>query len=53
VVVIATPCDLAALIDIRKPVVRAGYDYAETGDPSLRTVVNEFLGRAGLAGAKA
>ena len=48
-VVIATPCDLAALIDIRKPVVRARYDYAETGEPSLRAVVGEFLGRTGLA----
>lgn len=48
-VVIATPCDLAALINIRKPVVRARYDYAETGEPSLRAVVGEFLGRTGLA----
>ncbi len=52
VVIVATPCDLAALIDIRKPVVRARYEYAETGEPSLGAVVDDFLGRADLAGAK-
>jgi predicted GTPase len=45
VVIVATPCDLAALIDIRKPVVRARYDYAETGEPSLHAVVSAFLDR--------
>jgi predicted GTPase len=53
VVVVATPCDLAALIDIRKRVVRARYEYAEAGEPSLRAVVDKFLDRTDLARAKA
>jgi predicted GTPase len=51
-VVIATPCDLAALVDIRKLVVRARYEYAETGEPSLGAAVDEFLCRTGLAGTE-
>jgi predicted GTPase len=43
VVVSATPCDLQALIDINKPVVRARYEFAETGEPSLGQVVKDFL----------
>jgi predicted GTPase len=47
VVVIATPCDLTALIDIRKPVVRARYEYSETGEPSLASLIDSFLCRPG------
>jgi hypothetical protein len=43
VVVSATPCDLQALIDINNPVVRARYEFAETGEPSLGQVVKDFL----------
>ncbi|MDH3667690.1 MAG: cyclic 2,3-diphosphoglycerate synthase [Paracoccaceae bacterium] len=52
-VVIATPCDLAALIDIRKPVVRARYEYEALGEPSLTGLVDGFLARlaAGQAGS--
>ncbi len=43
VVVSATPCDLEALIDINKPVVRARYEFAEAGEPGLGNVVQDFL----------
>jgi predicted GTPase len=43
VVVSATPCDLAALIDINKPVIRARYEFAEVGKPGLGGVVESFL----------
>ena len=43
VVVSATPCDLEALIDINKPVVRARYEFAEVGEPGLGKVVKDFL----------
>ena len=43
VVVAATPCDIAALIEIDKPVIRARYEFAEIGEPSLTSLVEEFL----------
>ena len=43
VVVAATPCDLGALIDIDKPVVRARYEFAEAGDSSLGAYVDGFV----------
>ena len=43
VVVAATPCDIAALIEIDKPVIRARYEFAEIGEPSLSSLVEEFL----------
>jgi predicted GTPase len=43
VVVSATPCDLGALIEINKPVVRAHYEFAEAGRPGLGDLVEEFL----------
>ncbi|MCK6554802.1 GTPase [Candidatus Binatia bacterium] len=46
VVVSATPIDLAALIALDRPVVRARYDYADAGDPTLASVVEEFLARS-------
>jgi predicted GTPase len=45
VVVSATPMDLAKAIDIRKPVVRALYDFAEAGQPTLARLVDDFLER--------
>ncbi len=44
VVVAATPCDLAGLISIDKPVVRARYEYSEAGEPGLGSFVEKFLG---------
>ena len=45
VVVAATPCDIAALIEIDKPVIRARYEFAEIGEPSLTSLVEEFLNK--------
>ncbi|MDJ0620735.1 MAG: cyclic 2,3-diphosphoglycerate synthase [Calothrix sp. MO_192.B10] len=43
VVVSATPIDLAALIEVNKPVVRARYEFAEAGEPGLGSLVEKFL----------
>ena len=43
IVVSATPIDLARLVPIEKPVIRARYDYAEEGTPALSSFVDEFL----------
>lgn len=45
IVVAATTADLAGLIDIGKPVVRARYDYAEVEEPGLGGVIDDFLAR--------
>lgn len=46
VVVSATPCDLAALVAIDKPVVRARYRFAEASGTGLADIVDEFVSRA-------
>ena len=47
VVVAATPIDLAALIDLNKPVVRARYEFADSETPGLAAELDRFLaGRA-------
>jgi predicted GTPase len=43
VVVAATPIDLAALIAVDCPIVRARYEFAEVGEPSLGTQIEKFL----------
>ena len=43
VVVSGTPIDLASLIRIEKPVVRAGYEYVDVGSPTLPEIIDEFL----------
>ncbi len=43
VVVAATPIDLAALVPIAKPVVRARYEFAEVDEPGLGARVDAFL----------
>ena len=43
VVVAGTPIDLAAIAAIERPVVRARYDYAEAGEPTLAQILNRFL----------
>lgn len=45
VVVAATPLDLAALIPLRTPVVRARYEFADAGEPTLASVIEGFLSR--------
>ncbi len=42
-VVSGTPCDLAALIDINKPLIQARYEFAELGEPGLGALVDAFL----------
>jgi predicted GTPase len=45
VVVSGTPLDLAALIQLEKPVIRARYEFAEAGEPTLASIVDSFLAR--------
>ena len=45
VVVAATPVDLARLIQLDKPVVRARYEFAEAGEPTLASIVDKFVAR--------
>jgi predicted GTPase len=47
IVVSATPLDLAALVQLDKPVVRARYDFADAGTPTLGTLVDRFLAERG------
>ena len=49
-VIAATPIDLGALIQVDKPIVRARYEFAETGEPSLGGLVDGYLARAGVLG---
>lgn len=48
VVVTGTPIDLARLIAIDKPVVRAHYEFAECGAPGLRQCLDAFLRERGI-----
>jgi predicted GTPase len=45
VIVAGTPIDLGALLELRLPVVRARYEYAEAGEPGLGAQVDAFLAR--------
>jgi predicted GTPase len=49
VVVSGTPIDLAALVRLEKPVVRARYEFAEAQTPGLGAEIDRYLARAGLA----
>jgi predicted GTPase len=49
VVVSGSPIDLARLIRISKPIVRALYRYQDLDDPGLAGVVDDFLSQRGLA----
>jgi predicted GTPase len=42
-VVSASPIDLAALIDVGKPILRARYEYADAGTPTLGALVDAFV----------
>lgn len=48
IVVAATPIDLAASIEVNKPVVRARYEYAEADEPGLAYQIEQFLARRGI-----
>jgi predicted GTPase len=45
IVVAATPVDLVRLLRLPMPVVRARYEFTETGEPRLETLVDEWLAR--------
>jgi predicted GTPase len=47
-VVSATPCDLGALIGIDKPIVRARYEFAESGTQGLGDLIEAFLRDQGM-----
>ena len=49
VVVVATPIDLKARIRIDKPVVRARYEFADAGEPTLGGLVDAFLAKHRIA----
>jgi predicted GTPase len=42
-VIAGTPIDLASLVRVNKPVIRATYEFAEAGKPTLRSLVDAFL----------
>jgi predicted GTPase len=43
VIVSASPIDLAARVEVGKPVVRARYEYADAGEPALDSFVEAFV----------
>lgn len=43
VVVAATPVGIARLIAVDKPIVRARYEFAETSEPGLGPLVDDWL----------
>jgi len=45
VVVSGTPIDLTRLLGVDKKIVRARYEFVETGEPKLSSIVDEFIGR--------
>ena len=45
---VATPCDLGALIVIDKPVICVRYEFAEASEPGLGALVERFLLQRGL-----
>jgi predicted GTPase len=45
VVVAATPVDLARLVTVSKPIVRARYDFEDVDDPGLAALVDRWMAR--------
>lgn len=48
VVISGSPTDLAHLMQLDKPVIRARYEFAEVGEPRLSRLIEDFLGREGI-----
>ena len=46
-VVTASPLDLASLLGLAKPVIRARYEFAEAGEPSLAGLIDRFIAETG------
>jgi len=44
-VISGTPIDLAALIDVPQPILRARYEFADAGEPRLGPLVDAALAR--------
>jgi predicted GTPase len=45
VIVSASPIDLAALVNVGKPIVRARYEYADAGEPTLGSFVDALVAK--------
>jgi predicted GTPase len=45
VIVAGTPVDLARLLPLERPVVRARYEYTDAAEPGLGAIVDDFLAR--------
>jgi predicted GTPase len=43
VLVAATPVDRARLVTVRMPIVRARYEFEDTGDPRLADLIDRWL----------
>ncbi len=52
VVISASPIDLGALIALDKPVIRARYEYADAGEPTLGAQVDALLARLASKAAR-
>jgi predicted GTPase len=52
-VIAGTPSDLSHLMRLDKPVVRARYEFAETGEPRLSRLVEDFLRSRGIEAGRA
>jgi predicted GTPase len=48
VVIAGTPSDLSHILKIGKPVIRARYEFAEIGEPSLSRLIEDVLRRRGV-----
>ena len=44
IVVAGTPIDLAALLHLDRPVIRARYEYADAGEPTLGAIIDATIG---------
>ncbi len=51
-VLVATPIDLARIINIKKPTIRANYEIEEQSKPTLREVLAQFTDNQRSAAAK-
>ncbi len=47
-IVAATPADLGSLVDVQIPIVRVGYEFADSEDGGLAIVIDRFCRKHGL-----
>ncbi|HMB70872.1 MAG TPA: GTPase, partial [bacterium] len=52
-IIIATPIDLRRLIQLDKPAMRVRYELQEIGEPTLETVLGDFVDRTAAKGQAA